>query len=252
MDSSSTMPLPSAIPPVLKMGPCGEPCDSPCDDHDHSSGNASGDGPVKEPQSAIYRSLKAGLVNAIDLCFDHVYEEPKRILMVGGCRQISLAQHIALMLPAVEITLVDADEAIVAATKEAICCRFKFVTTPLEKLPYPEGHFDLTIAHHFHAYPQDWKQALSEISRVTSKSMMISVPKTWQWKLSKLMGTNCQEALVVLGAAENSSCPSLPSQFDWLTQLTLYAKIKSRYSPFPWSFQMCQLNAMREERLILN
>jgi|GEM_PF-2221249 len=242
--SSNTMPNPL---PTLQMGPCGSPCESPCSEDERK------DKPVDEPTTAIYNSLKNALVNAMDLCFDNVYEEPKRILMIGGCRQISLAQHIALLLPAVEITLVDSDEAIVAATKEAICCRFKFVSASLEQLPYDSNHFDLTIAHHFHAYPKDWKMALSEACRVTSKNIMVTLPRKWQWNLGRaLMGQSYKEALVALGASSGSCCPPVPETFDWLTQLTLYAKIKSRYAPFPWAFQMCEIKDAWEERLILN
>jgi SAM-dependent methyltransferase len=228
--------------PLFRQGPCGEPCEHPCDDHEPDSPVAQ----ASEP--ALFRWLKAGLFNTLDLCFDDVYREPKRILIVGGCRQIPLAQHLALLLPAAEITLVDSDETVVTEAKEAICCRFKFIHAPLEQLPFEENAFDFTVAHNFLAYPSDWQRALSELGRVTDTNLLISAHRPLLWKVASRFD-GFRTAIEALGLPHPTR--KLPENVDWLTHVNLYAKIKTRLSPMPWTVYMTEIRPQQQERLIL-
>lgn len=212
-----------------------EPCSQPCREKDSA------------PSSRWTDWLKSSLFNTLDICFDDVYREPRRILIVGGCRQVALAQHIALLLPATEITLVDADEAVVQKAKEAICCRFKFVAAPLEALPFEPDHFDLTLAYNFFAYPADWRLSLSELSRITSGNLLLSVHRPLLWKLARQL-PGIRPAMAELGI---SPPQQVPSRFDLLTGLRRYAKIKTCLTPFPWTVFMTEMKPMREEKLVL-
>ena len=223
-----------------KMGSCGKPCDGcnePCDER-------------KAKFVSRWASwLNASLFNTLDLCFDDVYAEPKKILIVGGCRQMDLSQHIALLLPAAEITLVDPDAAVVTKAKEEVCCRFKFVPGSLEALPFERDTFDLTIAHNFMAYPQNWQLAMAELGRVTSGggNLMISQHRPWLWNVAKRFGA-LNEAMQSLGL----DLPErLPSQFDFLTALCDFSKVKTKLAPFPWTVYMTAVKPRWEERLIL-
>ena len=229
--------------PLLRQGPCGEPCEHPCDEKEPDSQASI------ESESLLSRWLKAGLFNTLDLCFDDVYREPKRILIVGGCRQIPLAQHLALLLPAADITLVDADEAIVEQAREAICCRFRFVHAPLEQLPFELDSFDLTVAHNLLAYASDWQRAISELGRVTEKNVLISAHRPVLWSFASRF-TAFHEAIRDLGVPNPAK--KLPENVDWLTHLNLYARIKTRLSPFPWTVYMTEIRPQQQERLILN
>lgn len=223
---------------VEGFGPCGQPCDHPCDE------------PCEEKQvkqSRWTQWLRDSLFNTLDVCFDDVYREPKKILIVGGCRQMDLSQHIALLLPAAEITLVDSDEAVVERAKAEICCRFKFVTAPLEALPFDADQFDLTIAHNFFAYPQGWQSAMSELGRVTSENLFLSAHRPWLWALSRRIG-GLSQAMQELGTELPNK---VPETFDLLTHLTMYAKVKTKLAPFPWTVYMTQMRPVREEKLVL-
>lgn len=223
----------------VKLGPCGEPCDHPCDE------------PCEEKSERScgfwYNMLASSLFNTLDVCFDDVYQEPKKILIIGGSRQIPLAQHIALLLPAADITLVDPDEAVTERAREEICCRFKFITSPLESLPFEREEFDLTIAHNFMAYPDNWSHALSEASRVTRRNLFLSVHRPLLWKLLGRKGM--QTAMKGLGTELPEK---LPPTFDLLTHLHLYTKIKTKLAPFPWTVYMTEMKPLREEKLVLN
>ncbi|HEY9688257.1 MAG TPA: class I SAM-dependent methyltransferase [Coleofasciculaceae cyanobacterium] len=225
----------------IKIGSCGEPCnecDEPCEER-------CADQDTKD--SVWSRFLKASLFNTLDLCFDDVYQEPKKILIVGGCRQLDLSQHIALLLPAAEIVLVDPDEAETKRAEEEICCRFKFVAAPLEQLPFENETFDLTIAHNFVAYSAQWEKALSEISRVTGKNLFLSVHRPLVWNMMKGIG-GLSRAMRMLGTELPDQ---LPGKFELLTHMRLYTKLKTRLTPFPWTVYMTEMRPMREEKLVL-
>lgn len=229
----------ASLPEGLHLGSCGQPCDKPCDE-------PCADHPAATGDSRWKKFLKASLFNTLDLCFDDVYAEPKTILIVGGCRQRDLAQHIALLLPAADIVVVDPDEQQVAKAKAEICCRFKFVHAPLEALPFEAGAFDLTIAHNFPAYPQaNWQRALSEVCRVTGKNLMVSVHRPVLWSLLRRLPGFCP-AMGQLG-----SVPPLhiPARAEWLTHLRLQAQIKTILTPPPWTVYMTAMKPDRIEKV---
>lgn len=232
------------IPPVLEKGPCGQPCEHPCDEPCDDRPAADG----TQVTSWWGKLFKSGLVNTLDVCFDDVYQEPKSILIVGGCRQRVLAQYIALLLPAADIVLVDTCPDEVRRAEEEICCRFKFVTTPLERLPFESESFDLTLAHNFFAYPQtSWEQALSELSRVTRRNLFISVHRPLLWSLMRRVGG------VIGGLRELGLVlpETLPRRFDVLTHVRRYTKIKTMVAPLPWTVWMTEMKPLREEKLVL-
>jgi len=224
---------------ILGLGSCGKPCDS-CEE------------PCDERQAKFTGKwaqwLKNSLFNTLDICFDDVYSEPKTILIVGGCRQMDLSQHIALLLPAAEITLVDPDEAVVAKAKEEVCCRFKFVPSSLEALPFEREYFDLTIAHNFLAYPDDWQTALAEVGRVTKGNLFISHHRPVLWGLAKKIGV-LNQAMQSLGI---ETPERLPEAFEFMSGLYEFAKVKTKLSPFPWTTYMAAMRPRWEEKLVLS
>jgi SAM-dependent methyltransferase len=230
--------LPSVAGLPNLLGSCGKPCDG-CNE------------PCAERQERmtgrLAQWLKESLFNTLDVCFDDVYQEPKTILIVGGCRQMDLSQHLALLLPAAEITLVDPDEAVVAKAKEEVCCRFKFVTGQLEALPFEREAFDLTIAHNFFAYPQNWQAALEELGRVTNGNLFISLHRPLLWKLVRRFGLFAR-AMASLGLVLPER---LPGSFEFMSDLYRFAKVKTKLAPFPWTTYMTVIRPRWEEKLVL-
>lgn len=216
------------LQPEIKS-PCDTPCDSPCGD----------DSPCDEapmaPKSAWHRLLENSLHNTLDIAFDEVRKEPKKILMVGGCRQRDFARHIALLLPAADISLVDPDAEQARLAKEEVCCRFKFITTPTEAMPFDNGQFDLVIAHNLPEFCDDWQAALAEIRRVTSNdqgNVMISLPRKAFWNsLSWLPGLKA--ALAKTGTTLTG--PSLKPE-NVICFLGKTAPIHLKTNPFPWTW----------------
>jgi hypothetical protein len=231
----------TALMPGVSLGSCGKPCDQTCDE-------PCADKSALPTKSRWVNALNNSLFNTLDLCFDDIYREPRKILIVGGCRQMDLSQHIALLLPAAEIHLVDPDVSVVQRAKEEICCRFKFVDTPLEDLPYETNQFDLTIAHNFMALPyQNWERAIFELARVTEANLFFSVHRPFLWKLASCL-SGFSKAVQALGLQVPES---MPPTFDLINHLTHYAKIKTKLSPLPWTVYMTEVRPKWEEKLTL-
>jgi hypothetical protein len=157
---------PEYLSDILKSG-----CETPCDQFEDCGSGDCSDKPEKKPAKAgFWQSMFVkGLHNTLNLAFDEVYQEPKKILMIGGCRQTDFARHVALLLPAADITLVDPDANVTERAKAEICCRFKFETSEIESMPFDNGQFDLIIAHNLPEYVQNQAGADAEIARITSK-----------------------------------------------------------------------------------
>lgn len=224
----------------MMSGGCDKPCSEPCSET--ASLN-----PSAENETKTVQWVKNSVFNTLDLCFDEVYQEPKSILIPGGCRQIALAQHIALLLPAAEITLIDSCAGVVQKAKEEICCRFKFIETPLESLPFERNAFDLTIAHNYFAYPKDWKQGFSELCRVTESNLFFSIHRPLLWSIfGRLMGGD--QTLEQLGM---SLPKSLPEQNDMMKLFATTIKIKAKWNPFPWRGYMTHVKPGWDQKLTL-
>lgn len=200
------------------------------------------------PTTGLARVLEKTFYNAMDVCFDEVMAEPKRMLIVGGCRQRNLAQYLALLLPATEIVLVDPDEREAQKAQEEICCRFKFVAAPLEALPFEDNAFDLTIAHNFLAYPQaDWKKAVDELGRVTSANLLISHQRPLIWNVAKNL-PGVRKALAAQGLVPPEK---LPERYEFRSRLYMYSRVKTCLAPFPWTVYMAAMKPVKEEKLVL-
>ena len=219
--------------------PCGEdPCREPCE----TQGVAGSGGFWR-------RAFEASLWNTLDVCFDDIRSEPQKILILGGCRQLDLSRRLALLLPAADITLVDPDARIAQKAREEVCCRFKFIAAPMERLPFETAAFDLTIAHNFLAYPgSNWRQALSEAARVTRRHLLLSMHRPRLWRLLRLF-PGADQGMQAMGVTIPER---LPETFEFLTHLYVYARIQTRLAPFPWTVYMTRISEeRREEKLTL-
>ena len=223
------------------LGPCGKPCDQPCDEADGGCDQLNGE------LGALGHVLERTLFNAMDVCFDEVQAEPKRMLIVGGCRQRRLAQHLALLRPGTEIVLVDPSENEARQAEADICCRFKFIAAPMEALPFENESFDLTIAHNYFAFPENWGKGVDELCRVTKSNLLISHHRPLLWGVFGGIKP-LQSAL----AAQGMKLPKhLPEKFDLQTRLYKHTRTKSCLAPFPWTMYMTAMKPVREERLVL-
>ncbi len=213
-------------------GNLNDPDHSPCGDSLSDCSKEADQPPVGE--GFWSQLLNNGLYNAFDLSFDEVYQEPKTILMLGGCRHREFARYIALLLPSAEISLYDTDAAIAMKAKEEVCCRFQFFTGSATELPYEDKAFDLVIAHNLFEMTDEsnWQQALNEAHRISNRNLMVSHHRPMMWNLLKLI-PGVKHAIEQSGVTIPETTLPKPSAikkhlhgFSSLNQTTL--------TPLPW------------------
>ncbi len=88
---------------------------------------------------------------------------------------------------------------------------------------------------------------MSELGRVTSENLFLTVHRPWLWSLGRRIGGIAQ-GMKMLGLELPAQ---VPGTFDLLTHLTQYAKVKTKLAPFPWTVYMTQMRPLREEKLVL-
>ncbi|MEB3286786.1 MAG: class I SAM-dependent methyltransferase [Vampirovibrionales bacterium] len=241
------------LSPKFGASPCSKETLSDCSKDCSEDCSEPGPG-VDKTRPGFWQGLfTKGLYNTIDIAFDQVKKEPKTILMLGGCRQREFARHIALMLPASDITLVDPDEAEVQAAKEEICCRFKFVTAHPAALPFETGQFDLVIAHNLPEYAESSSaQARSayavyqELLRVSSRqqgNLMLSLPNRLALRLFGLLpgfksGLKKTGICPFGGSGSSLNAAAIKRTLKTMPDATLGLEIH----PLPWQWIVLNLN----------
>lgn len=225
--------------------PCSEPCSDPCSDREPCS-DQMGDA-FETPFTGFSAMFHTAFRNAFKIAFDEILEEPKRILMIGGCRQREFARYLGFLLPVAEIYVLDYDKEEVVRAKEEVCCRFQFVHSTVEKMPFENDFFDLTIGHHIFEYVTDWEASMSEIARVTTANLLLTQPRPrlWGW-------ANRLPGVAASFKKQGLSMPERPvSRNDLFTHLNRYAKIKAQLAPMPWEMFMTAMKPGRVHRTLL-
>ncbi len=239
-------PSETLLPQPMLNGPCGEPCSSPCSDPCSEAEDSPCEGEEMESIGWIPRVLNTGFRNALHIAFDELLREPKRILMIGGCRQRDVAKYLAFLLPSTDIYVLDPELAEVERAQAEICCRFKFTHGEVEALPFEAGFFDLVLGHHAVQYVKNWDLAMAEMARVSASHVLLTTPRPVSWMVAKrLPGTD--EAFVRDGLALPKGAPGAAKLW---AQLERYAEIQVRVSPWPWQMVMAAVAQPAQEAVL--
>lgn len=192
-----------------------------------------------QAEHPITKALVDAFYSAMELCFDELPDEPKKILIIGGCRQRDMARRLAFMLPFTAIHVLDPDYDQYKKAQEEIRCRFKFVHSPVEQTLFEDDFFDLTLAHNLFEYTDRNEDTLRELARVTQHNLLVSTFRPTAWKMLGWL-PGMAHTLKVLGCGIPTRQPSTRA----LKQLLkAHADIKITASPFPWTLHMCSMKA---------
>ncbi|MFN8614734.1 MAG: class I SAM-dependent methyltransferase [Vampirovibrionales bacterium] len=227
----------------------------PCGD------SVSDDIPAEQDTSRpwVARQLETAFYNSLELLFEARGEQtsadPKRILMVGGCRQLDVARRLGFVLPFSTITLLDSDEAIARQAQEKIQCRFRFDDSPLTALPYPDDHFDMVLALNVYEQANDQTigRVVRELARVCHGHLLVSAHRPITGALVSLWPKS-NEAFEQLGmllpTGEGLSKDGQVWPDDSLLKKALMDVAESvmTLQPWPWLMQLAALKPKREKR----
>jgi ubiquinone/menaquinone biosynthesis C-methylase UbiE len=219
-------------------------CKDSCQDSASDAGNY-----LSPPSSWVSRLFQTGFDNALELCLESLPEEPRNILVIGGCRQMRFARKLALSFVRSRIVVVDPDTSQVARAQAIIQCRLKFHHGKTEDLPFDSDAFDLTIGHNIFEFVDDWDKAMNSIARVTKGHVIWSVPDGSSRMVAKLWPAFAQWL-----ADEGITIPDksrIPEWNQMLRVMARYGKLRTKYHPAPWQLMIARMKPLREDRLIL-
>lgn len=135
----------------------------------------------------LARQLTKSWYNALQIAFEQLPTEPKRILHIGGCRQRDMARRLGFILPFAKITVVDADPAVVAQAEADIHCRFTFQQAGLPQLAdIADNAMDLVIIPDVTDDTDDANRLLAECRRVVKAGGHVLVGQRVNW-LNRLL-----------------------------------------------------------------
>lgn len=185
----------------------------------------------------------AGFYNALEAALDELpFNQPRRILVLGGCRQRDLARRLGFMIPLSQIVVFDPEEARAEEAKAIIKCRFDFRHGALDALPFADGHFDWVLAHDWAAYlnnTQSPQAVLSELARVSRQVLVLSQRRRVLWSLAarlpgvqtawQAMGFETTPVIPLIHAGACNAVSQHCSETPW--------QVHRRVPAWPWDMQ---------------
>lgn len=229
---------------------CGDCPESTCDTGGAGCDAGAGysDTPAEDNPTRpwLARMIESSFYRAMELCFDELDDEPKRILLVGGCRQRDFARRLGFMLPFCKIVALDPDGGVVEKARQEVACRFRFEEASLAQLPYNTGGFDLTIVHNLAEYTDTPQAALTELARVTKVKghLLVSHHRSLVWALMGWI-PGVKTAMAQLGC----QIPfSWQDNNDWETALFGLTETQLKVLPLPWDMRMTRVKPRSQSR----
>jgi SAM-dependent methyltransferase len=198
------------------------------------------------------QGLEYGLYQSQALCLEKIKTPPRRIVIIGGCRQRQLAEYLAFRYPDSKIALLDPDLAQVAQAKADIHCRFHFMHASPEQLPLPDDSVDLVIAHQLMDYVTDWSAASLELARITKGHLLLSLALPMRQRLIGCL-PHTRDWLALNGFIQQAPLRTTPTP-DWnatLKGVLSHGRVLKYIEPMPWRMILVEQHPVKEDRLVL-
>jgi SAM-dependent methyltransferase len=145
-------------------------------------GNAT---PKYEASNPVVRRLLQRFLRRVDE--EATRLQPSSVLDVG-CGEGVVTHRLAQLMPSARVLGVDADETHLQAEWEARSGpNLSFAAGSAYDLPFEDGSFDLVCAIEVLEHLERPRDALAEMSRVTARALLLSVPNEPSWRISHML-----------------------------------------------------------------
>ncbi len=176
----------------------------------------------------LVRRLMAGFQATLDELFDQA--APQSVLDVG-CGEGILTATWAQRLGSGRVVGVDLEDPKLRAewaARERANLRFESVAS--RELPFADGEFELVAAVEALEHISDPEHTLSEMSRVASSHLLVSVPSEPLWRI-----LNLARGAYLAQLGNTPGHVNHWSRRGFVRMLSRYGEVRAARSPFPWT-----------------
>ena len=104
-----------------------------------------------------------------------VKEINPRTVLDAGCGEGFIADRLLKIKPSLDYTGLDTSQIAIEKARQNVK-KAKFIISDINKIPFPNGNFDLVICLEVLEHLSDPEKGLFQLFRVTNKTALISVP----------------------------------------------------------------------------
>jgi SAM-dependent methyltransferase len=160
---------------------------------------------------------------------------PASILDVG-CGEGIVTERFARLLPRARILGIDAETATLQDEwQKRQLDNLSFQTASAYELPFEDNSFELVCAIEVLEHLERPREALAEMSRVSSRSLLVSVPREPHWRISHFLAGR---DLAQLGNTPGHINHWSKAGFGRLVDD--YGDVTELRSPFPWTLAVAR------------
>jgi 2-polyprenyl-3-methyl-5-hydroxy-6-metoxy-1,4-benzoquinol methylase len=161
---------------------------------------------------------------------------PQRVLDVG-CGEGVVTERLARLLGSATVLGVDADDLrLQEEWKSRQLDNLSFATGSAYELPFEDGAFELVCAIEVLEHLERPRDALAEIARVASRTLLLSVPREPHWRISHVLaGRNLRRLGDTPGHINHWSKPGFASL------VSNYGREVQMRTSFPWTIAVVEV-----------
>jgi SAM-dependent methyltransferase len=182
----------------------------------------------------VVKRLMANFEGTLEALFTQA--GPRSVLDVG-CGE-GVLTHQWAQKPSIErIVGIDLDDpALHEAWKERQAPNLEYRVMKAENLPFADGEFDMASAIEVLEHVPDPEHTLSEMARVASRSLLVSVPREPLWR-----GLNMARGAYLKDLGNTPGHLNHWSRRGFVELLGRYGEVVETRSPFPWTMLLVRV-----------
>jgi ubiquinone/menaquinone biosynthesis C-methylase UbiE len=181
----------------------------------------------------VVRRLMAGFENTLEELF--VKAAPKTLLDVG-CGEAVLTHKWAQRIDG-RVVGIDLDDPLLHAEwekRQAPNLEYKILKA--ENMPFADGEFDVATAIEVLEHVPDAEHTVSEMARVSSGHLLVSVPREPLWR-----GLNMARGAYIKDLGNTPGHLNHWSKRSFVQLLSRYGTVVEARSPFPWTMLLVRV-----------
>jgi SAM-dependent methyltransferase len=183
----------------------------------------------------VVKRLMAGFEGALDSLF--VRADPQSLLDVGCGEGVLTEQWARRLGPSRRVVGIDLDDpALHAEWARRQAPGLEYRVMKAENLPFADGEFDVATAIEVLEHVPDPEHTLSEMARVASRWLLVSVPREPLWR-----GLNMARGAYLKDLGNTPGHVNHWSKRAFVEFCSRHGEIVEARSPFPWTMLLVRL-----------